>query len=396
MIKSFKYKLYPNNKQNTRMLEIAGATRFAYNWALSFAMEYFEQNHKFISVNNLTKEFTKYKKNNNWLYKFPSNSTKQAVKNAGQTVINVYMNNKEKHTNNKPCFKRKFKSTPTIYLDSCQVEFTNNFVKLDKISLSQKSNRTRINWVRLSNKHKIPTDLKTYITPTIKFDGFNWYITVSVEIEDVIPMGTPTEGIGIDLGIKDLAICSNGIIFPNINKTKKVKYLEKKYKKEQRKFSRQIETNKVNNKIYYSNNMVKQRQKLKKLASQLTHIRENYIYQSISNIINQKPQFISIEDLNIKGMLKNKHLSKLIQEQKLHFFRQVLTYKCSHYNIPLIIIDRWYPSSKECSNCHNIYKQLKLSDRIYNCPVCNLSVDRDFNASINIREKGRQLLQLNS
>lgn len=406
MTKGFQYELYPNNRQNTRMFQIAGATRYAYNWALAFAMDYFEENHKFISPNDITKEFTKHKKQdeNKWLYDIPNNTLKQSVKYAAQTVIDVYMSNKENHTNNEPHFKRKFKSEPTIYLDSCQVEFTNNSVKLDKISRTTRKNRQKLNWIRLSRKHNIPIGLNSYLNPTVKFVDNKWVISVSIEIPDEVGSISETSlthpltinnGIGVDLGIKELAVCSNNMIFGNINKTNRVRKLEKIQKRRQRKFSRKLEINKQGNKVVYSNNMVKQKDKMNKVTWKLKNIRTNYIYQTVSTIIKQKPSFISIENLNISGMMKNKHLAKAIQNQKLYFFTTVLTYKCNWHDIPLIKVDRFYPSSKTCSCCGSIYKELKLSNRTYNCKNCNLSIDRDFNASINIKNEGFRLLQNN-
>lgn len=402
MNKGFQYTLYPNNKQNTRMFQIAGATRYAYNWALDFAMKYFEENHKFISPNDITKEFTKHKRENDnkWLYTIPNNTLKQSVKNAAQTVIDVYMSNKENHTNNEPHFKRKFKAEPTIYLDSNQVKFTKNSVKLDKISLSQRGNRSKLNWVRLSKKHNIPIGLKSYQNPTVKFVDNKWVVSISIELPDshepdacIIPENLANDGIGMDLGIKELAVCSNGDIFENINKTPKVRKLEKLHRHRQRKFSKKLEKNKVDDKVVYSKNMIKQKDKTHKLDIRLKNIRNNYIYQSVNKIIKQKPSFISIEDLNIKGMMKNKHLSKAIQNQKLYFFKTVLTYKCDWHDIPLAVIDRWYPSSKKCSCCGNIYKDLKLKNRTYNCSVCGISLDRDYNASINIKNEGFRILK---
>jgi putative transposase len=396
--KGFQYRIYPNNKQNTRMFQIANATRYAYNWALDFAMKYFEKHSKFISEYDITKEFTKHKLNNEWLYEVPNNTLKQSVKCASRTVKTVYINNKKNHTNNKPCFKCKFKYTPSIYLDSCQIKFTEIAVKLDRISLSTKSNRTKLNWIRLNRKHKIPIGLKSYQNPVVKFINNCWIISVSVPISEIqkpkiISETTLESGLGIDLGVKNLATCSDSVVLSNINKTDVMKKLEKRHKRQQRKFSRKLEMNRRNNKVVYSKNMSKQKEIMNKITRKMTNIRTNYIYQSVNEIIKRKPSFIAIEDLNISGMMHNKHLSKSIQDQKLYFFRTVLTYKCLCNNIPLAVISTWYPSSKTCSCCGNIYRELKLNERIYHCKYCNLIIDRDYNASINIRNEGFRLLQ---
>ena len=399
-MKGFSYNIYPNNKQSTRMFAIAGATRFVYNWALDFAIKYYEDNEKFISANDITKELTKLKKETDtkWLNEYPNNSLKQSAKNAANAVKDTYLSNKDNHTNNKVHFKSKYHSVPTIYLDSCQVIIDDYFVKLDKISTTKRANRSRLNYVRIQRGHKIPKGLDSYCNPTVKFIDGHWKFSVSVEVEDDILSKVPsqTDGIGIDLGVKDLAICSDGDLFSNANKTNKhLKKCEKRYKQQQRKFSRQYLKNKdENNKIKYSKNMEKQHNKLKKMAVHITNIRNDYIHKTISHIVKKFPAFISIEDLNVKGMMKNKYLARSVQNQKFYYFRMKLTYKCERMKIPLLIVDRWYPSSKTCSRCSNIYKELKLSDRIYNCPKCQLTLDRDFNASLNIREEGRRLLNL--
>lgn len=397
-MKGFSYNLYPNDKQSTRMFAIAGATRFVYNWALDFAIKYYDENKKFISANDITKELTKLKQQTDtkWLNEYPNNSLKQSVKNAANAVKNTYLDNKENHTNNEVHFKSKYHSVPTIYLDSCQVTINDYYVKLDKISTTQRANRSRLNYVRIQRGHKIPKNLDSYCNPTVKFIDGHWKFSVSVEVEDDIlsKVSSQVDGIGIDLGVKDLAICSDNELFKNVNKSNKhLRKCEKRYKQQQRKFSRQYEKNKDSNgKIKYSKNMEKQRKKVKKMAVHMKNIRDDYINKTISHIVKKFPEFISIEDLNVKGMMKNKHLAKAVQNQKFYYFRAKLTYKCERMKIPLAIIDRWYPSSKTCSKCSNIYKELKLSDRTYKCPKCQLIIDRDFNASLNIREEGRKLL----
>ena len=191
-------------------------------------------------------------------------------------------------------------------------------------------------------------------------------------------------GIGIDLGIKDLAICSDGNTYKNINKTAKVKKLEKKLKREQRKLSRKFE-NKKKGGTTQGKNIQKQREKVQKIHRQLANIRDNYIKTTVSEIVKTKPSYITIEDLNVKGIMKNRHLSKAVQQQKFYDFRKILTEKCKENNIELRVVDRWFPSSKICNCCGCVKKDLKLSDRIYKCE-CGYVADRDFNASLNLRD----------
>ncbi len=196
------------------------------------------------------------------------------------------------------------------------------------------------------------------------------------------------EGIGIDLGIKDFAICSNGVKFKNVNKTSTVKKVEKKLKREQRKLSRKYESLKIRNKKEKGEvtrqNTQKQISKVQKLHQRLTHIRSDYINKTIFSIIKQKPSYITIEDLNVKGMMKNRYLSKAVAQQKFSEFRKKLASKCKEKNIELRVVDRFYPSSKICSQCGAIKKDLKLKDRIYKCS-CGIMIDRDFNASMNLK-----------
>ena len=193
----------------------------------------------------------------------------------------------------------------------------------------------------------------------------------------------------MDLGIKDFAICSNGLTKKNINKTSIVKKAEKKLKREQRKLSRKYESLKIRTKKMKGEatrqNIQKQIVKVQKLHQRLTNIRTDYINKTVSELIKQKPSFITIEDLNVSGMMKNRHLSKAIAQQKFYEFRTKLILKANQNNIKIRIVSRWFPSSKTCSCCGSIKKDLKLSDRVYRCDNCNISIDRDFNASIHLR-----------
>lgn len=201
------------------------------------------------------------------------------------------------------------------------------------------------------------------------------------------------------MGIKDLAICSDGSVFKNINKTKAIKQTKKKLKRYQRSFSRKYIANNgkqksKNEKTVYSNNMSKQKQKIKETYKRLSNIRNNYLHQTTTEIIKRKPSFVVLEDLNVSGMMKNKHLSEAIQEQKFYEFRRQISYKSQKQSIPVVFVNRFFPSSKTCSCCGFKNKSLKLSDRMYNCPVCQISIDRDYNASINLVNEGLRLLSL--
>ena len=380
MIKTLKIKLKPNNKQQTKMFQFCGAKRFAYNWAIAKEKENYNNGGKFISDNELRKQFTQLKKQEEykWLYSISNNVTKQAIKDACMSFKRFF-----KGQSKYPKFKSKRTDRPSFYVDNVKIKFTDTHVKLENISSSRKGNKQKLNWVRLVEKNKIPTNCK-YINPHVVFDGINWWITVGIEYADNTK--TPVnDGIGIDLGIKDLAICSDGNTYKNINKTQRIKKLEKRKRRLQRSISRKYLNNKKGESYYKTSNIIKSEKKLLKLNKRLTNIRQDYINKSTTEIVKRKPSFITIEDLNISGMMKNKHLSKAIQQQKLYEFRRQLEYKCKWNNIELRIVDRYFPSSKLCHECGCIKKDLKLSDRIYKCE-CGYVEDRDYNASLNLRD----------
>ena len=251
-----------------------------------------------------------------------------------------------------------------------------------------------MNWIRLSEYGRIPTENVKYMNPRIKYDGINWYITVGIEYEDstILPSN---EGIGIDLGVKDLAICSDEHKYQNINKTQRIKKIEKRKRRLQRSISRRYENNKKGISYCKTSNIIKSEKELLKLYHRLTNIRQNYLHQITSEIIKREPSFICIEDLNVKGMMKNRHLSKAVQQQGFYKFRRQIEYKSNWNNIPIIIADRFFPSSKLCSCCGNIKKDLKLSDRIYKCECGNI-IDRDYQASLNLKRYGEMILEQQS
>lgn len=384
MVKSFKVMLVPNNKQITKMYCYAGASRFAYNWAIAREKESFACSGKFLSDGELRREFTVLKHTDEyaWLNGISNNVTKQAIKDACNTYKRFF-----KGLCRAPRFKAKKKSMPAFYQDTAKIKFTETHVKLEGFALSKKANKQKINWVRLAEHGRIPTDAK-YMNPRVTYDGLNWWISVAVEMDDC--MDKPeNEGIGIDLGIKDLAICSDGNTYKNINKSGKVRKLEKRKRRLQRSVSRKYEKNRKGGSYCKTCNIKKQEKLLLKVNRRITNIRRNYLHQTTSEIVSRKPMFITIEDLNVSGMMKNAHLSKAVQQQGFYEFRRQLEYKCENNGIRLVIADRYYPSSKLCSCCGTVKKDLKLSDRIYRCSCGNV-IDRDFQASVNLKAYGEK------
>ena len=390
MIKTIKVQLNPNNKQLTKLFQYAGCNRFAYNWAIAREQENHKQGNKFLSDCELRKEFTKMKKLDEykWLNDISNNVTKQAIKDACNSYKRFFKG-KSKH----PKFKSKKNSKQSFYQDNVAIKFTDTHVKIEGFAISRKKNKQKLNWIKLCEKGRIPTNCK-YMNPRFTFDGLHWWLSVGIETDDNLDIPTK-EGIGIDLGLKDLAICSDGNIYENINKTTKVKRLEKKKRRLQRSISRKYNMNKEGERYKKTSNIVKREKELLKLSKRLTNIRHNHLHQTTSEIIKRKPSFICIEDLNVSGMMKNKYLSKAVQQQGFYEFRRQVEYKSAWNNIPVIIADRFFPSSKLCSCCGEIKKDLKLLDRIYQCECGNI-IDRDYQASLNLKRYGENVLKQKS
>ena len=390
MIKSIKVRLNPNNKQLTKLFQYAGCARFAYNWAIAREQESYNQGNNFLFDNELRKEFTQLKKQEEykWLNDVSCNVTKQAIKDACNTYKRFF-----KGQCKYPRFKSKKYSTPSFYQDNVRIRFTNTHVKVEGFSKSKKQNKQKLNWIKLCEKGRIPTNCR-YMNPRFTYDGLYWYVSVGVEV-DITNTLASNEGIGVDLGIKDLAVWSNGSTYKNINKIQKVKKLEKRKRRLQRSISRRYEKNKKGVSYCKTCNIIKREKELLKVVKRLTNIRHNHIHQITSEIVKRKPSFICIEDLNVSGMIKNRHLSKAVQQQGFYEFRRQIEYKSEWSNIPVIIADRFFPSSKLCSCCGTIKKDLKLSDRTYKCECGNV-IDRDFQASLNLQTYGENVLKQQS
>ena len=381
MLLSYKVRLEPNNKQHARMMQFAGAARYAYNWAIAKEKEAYESGNSFINDNELRKLFTKHKKEHDWLYNISNQVTAQAIKDACLAYKRFF-----KKQSNLPKFKSKKKSKPAFYQGGFKIKLSETHIKLEKISDSQRPNKQKLNWVKLSEKSRIPI-VETYLDPRVTFDGLHWYISVCVEVPENTAVPTK-DGIGIDLGIKELAVCSDGHTYGNINKTDRIKRLEKAKRRQQRQISRKYIMNKNGDKYVETKNIVKAEIKLLKITHKQTNIRNDYIHKVTTDIVKREPSFIVIEDLNVSGMLKNKHLSKAVQQQNFYKFRELLTYKAERAGIKLVIADRFYPSSKICSHCGSIKHNLKLTERTYICNDCGLEIDRDLNASLNLCRLG--------
>ncbi len=337
MIKTIRVMLLPNNKQKTKLFQYANTARFAYNWALGKEQENYKNGGKFITDGDLRKEFTQLKKTGGyaWINSVSNNVTKQAIKDACGAYKKFFQGLADY-----PRFKSRKYSVPKFYQDNVKIQFTDTHVKVEGFSSGRKKNKQKLNWIRLAEHGRIPTENCKYTNPRFKYDGINWWITIGVEYEN--PSVTLSdEGIGIDLGIKDLAICSDKHKYQNINKTKPVKQLEKRKRRLQRSISRKYEKNKEGGSYCKTSNIIKSEKGLLKLNHRLTNIRHDYLHQITSEIIKREPSFICIEDLNVKGMMRNRHLSKAVQQQCFGEFRRQIEYKAMWNNMPVIIADRY-------------------------------------------------------
>lgn len=287
MIKSIKVRLRPNNKQLTRLFQYAGTSRFAYNWALARERENYSQGNKFLSDNELRKEFTQLKKQPDyyWLNTISNDVTKQAIKDACGAYKKFFKGQCEY-----PKFKSRKHSTPAFYQDSVKIQFTDTHVKVQGFATSKRRNKQKLNWIKLCEKGRVPSNCK-YLNPRFTYDGLYWYVSVSIEMVETT--NTPqTEGIGIDLGLKDLAICSDENTYKNINKTYKVKKLEKRKRRLQRSVSRKYKINKKGECYCKTSNIIKREKELLRVIKRLTNIRHNYLHQTTSVIVKRKPSFI--------------------------------------------------------------------------------------------------------
>ena len=369
MILAKEVRIYPTKEQEQKLWQSVGTARFIYNYTLAKQEENYKNGGKFISDGIIRKELTQLKKSELiWLNEVSNNVTKQAVKDACNAYKRFF-----KGLAKKPKFKIRKKSKPSFYNDTSKLKVKEKKVLIEKVG-----------WIKTNEQ--IPIDVK-YNNPRVTYDNKYWYISVGVEVDKKQEELTDIS-LGIDLGLKDLAVCSDGKVFKNINKTKEVKNLEKRLKQKQRQISRKYEINKIKKggscQFIKTKNIEKLENTTKLMHRKLTNIRDNYIHQVTTSIVKTKPYRIVIEDLNVSGMIKNKHLSDSVRKQCFNKFRQYITYKAELYGIGLVIADRFYPSSKTCSECGSIKKDLKLKDRVYRCPHCGVVIDRDYNASLNL------------
>lgn len=370
MIKAIKIRLFPTKEQEILMFKSCGVMRFAYNWGRARWEELYKQGLEPSKVrikkefNNTIKKQDDYK----WLKEVSGQITAQAFDDLNKAYKNFF-----KGLAKYPRFKTKRKSRKSFYVRYDRLYFKENVINIEKIGK-----------VKYKTNYDIPI-LPNYNNPRCHFDGKYWYLTIGFEHNENQVELNKDLSIGIDLGVSNLATvnCLDKPI-KNINKSTKVRKLKKRLKRLQRQVSRKYEANRTECRFNKTNNIIKLEKVIKFVYRKINNIRANHIHQATNMIIKLRPYRVVMEDLNISGMLKNKHLSKAIQEQGFYEFIRKMQYKCEFNGIEFVQVDKFYPSSKTCSCCGNVKKDLKLKDRMYVCDICGLEIDRDKNASINL------------
>lgn len=386
-----KIRLLPTKEQEELFWKSAGVARWAYNYFLSVNEEKYREwlnngkkGDNFVSemdvrkyINNVLKKTT-----HTWLKEVGSNVMKQAVKDANTGLQRFF-----KKIAGKPKFRNRKRSKISFYVNYESLIKTHNGFRGEKIGYV----KTKTPLPKLPNGEK-------YLTPYVTYDGKYWFLSVvyRVKVDDI---ELTSNSLGIDLGIKELAVVSNQTgsnvkVYKNINKSMAMKKLRKRLVREQRKMARKMLSNiagyKVNNRPIWKRNLSecknfeKQKRKVNCIYRKMTNIRNNYLHQVTTEIVKTKPFQIVMEDLCVRNMVKNKYIAKAITEQSFFDFKKKIKYKSEMYGIKVIEADRWYASSKKCSHCGHIKKDLKLSDRTYICPECGMKIDRDLNAAINL------------
>ena len=377
LLKSFKTEINPTEEQKARIRRTIGTCRYVYNFYLGHNKALHDNGEKFMTGKDfslwLNNEYIPDNPDKTWIREVYSKAVKKSIED-GCTAFTRFF----KHQSDFPKFKKKGKSDVKMY-----------FVRNNPKDCQCERHRLKIptlGWVRIKEKGYIPTTKDGYMirSGTVSVKAGRFYVSVLVEIPDVNIDNNSNEGIGIDLGLKDLAIVSNGKTYRNINKSAGLKKLEKQLIREQRSLSRKYENLKKGESTQRAN-IQKQKLKVQKLHHKMDNIRTDYINKTIAEIVKTKPSYITIEDLNVKGMMKNRCLSKAVASQKFYEFRTRLKAKCDENGIELRVADRFYPSSKTCHHCGSVRKNLKLSDRIYRCE-CGYVADRDLNAALNLKD----------
>ena len=375
MLKGYKIRIYPTKEQEKSFWNHIGCCRYIWNWMLAYQEEHYRSGGKYLSAFDMINLLKPLKNDgeHSWLYEVSNNSLQTACRDLDKAYKSFF-----KGVGKHPKFKSRKKCKAT-YPVRCEVGvfyFTETNVQIASVGK-----------VKYKTDFDLPLgkDGKFY-NPRVSYDGSKWFLSFNMECENQAPTLTD-KSMGIDLGVKELAVVAFGdeqFTFHNINKSQKMRKLEKKIAHTQRSISRKYEANRTGKVYHKTNNIIREEKKLEKLRKRQSDIRHNYTHQTTHFLVSQLPKAVVMEDLNVLGMMKNKHLAKAVQEQGFYEFVRQMQYKCEWNGIEFIQVDRFYPSSKTCSNCGCYKKDLKLSDRVFICPDCGTSIDRDYNAALNL------------
>ncbi|WP_010285926.1 RNA-guided endonuclease InsQ/TnpB family protein [Kurthia massiliensis] len=376
MKRAYKLEIKPTDRQREKLIRTFGVCRYVYNMYIATNITAYKEGRPFMSGYDFSKWLNnvhvKQRQQDLWIKSVSSKAVKQSIMNAERAYKNFF-----KGLSKYPRFKKKARQDIKAYFPkNNQTDFE---VKRHQIKVPT------LGWVTLKEYGYLPKDA-VIKSGTVSQKADRFYISVLCEVPECSKQTYESEGIGIDLGIKDFAIMSNGKVYKNINKTDKVRKLEKRLKQAQRKLSRSYEQNKKVGENCYFKNRQKQICRVQKLHQRLANIRENYQKHIVNDLVKTKPAFITLEDLNVRGMMKNRHLSKAIAQQGFFNFRTKLQMKCEAYGIELRLVNRFYPSSKLCSVCGHKKVDLTLKERVYECTNCHKVLDRDLNAAMNLKQ----------
>ena len=372
MIKSYKIRLYPTKEQETPMWKHIGACRYIWNYMLAYQREQYANGEKHLSAFDMINLLSPLKKDgeHEWLCEVSNASLVAVCRDLDKSYKRFF-----KKISRFPKFKSRKRSKKT-YPARANIWFSDKFVYIEKVGK-----------IKYKTDFNLPQGRGSKFTnPRISNVNGKWMLSFGMESESQAPVLTDIS-MGIDLGVKDLAIAEfNGtkITYRNINKTSKMKRLEKQMRYLKRSISRKYEQNRKGNTFVKTNNIMRSEERLRKMYARMTNIRTNYIHQTTHDLVSLLPKRVVMEDLNVTGMMKNRHLSKVIQEQCFGEFIRQMQYKCEWNGIEFVQVDRFYPSSKTCSCCGAIKHDLKLRDRVYVCTECGAEIDRDYNAAINL------------
>ena len=372
MIKGFRIRIYPNKTQKELIEKHIGCCRFIWNYMLNLQNGNYKNGNKYISDYSMINQLTSIKKQEeySWLNEVSASSLQNICLDLDKSFKSFF-----KKQTSYPKFKSK-KRSKNIYPVCCNKFYfkDNKHIQIQRLGI-----------VKCKTDFKIPIGKHKFSNVRLSKELNKYFISFGLECENQTNK-LNDYNMGIDLGVKDLAVVSygsNSLVFHNINKSSKMKKLSGELRRLQKSISRKYEANKQGNRFIKTNNIMKAEEKLKKIYKKISNIRNNYIHQSTNKLIKLLPRIVVMEDLNVAGMMKNKHLSKAIMEQEFNKFISYMKYKCEFNNIEFVQVDRFYPSSKMCSKCKTIKKDLSLKDRVYKCN-CGLEIDRDLNAAINL------------